>query len=548
MLGPDGVWRGSYLGFVTERDSDELKADGALFLDGEWAHELRFGAGWRETEARSTSVWPGQQLIGRADIQFFPGLYLGLSTTESASAEAVESTDLWLDETLIHGALTARLGLRYDLQEGNNLATTTRPAPLHPDALPGGSFGGQYGGFAWKALSPRLALSWSPGSEGKTTVAMSYARFADQLGTSIAGLVNPVRSGYLYFPWFDANGDLRLTADEVGRFIDLVPGFDIESNPLPDPDPDSIDPDLDAPTTDELTLGVEQRLGRDFLLGLSGTWRRRSGILERERLVQEGFGGSVRTHRASDYEPLAGPAVVVPLPDGTPAHIELYRLRRGFLPTGGVRLENGEREQEALTLTLRGQLFAWHGLRASGQLSWHDWEWQVPTSENEDPTPLVTGEDEDGGAVLVLAASSADDRSDVFLNAGWSYSLAGSYDVAGESAWGVTVGAHLHGREGYPLAYSRTFDLRDGLGARQVLLVRENDAIRQDDMHLVDLRLAKSFAFGPLEAELGVDLFNALDAETVLQRETSLDSARAGAVRETLEPRTVRLGVRLALD
>ncbi len=544
VRGPDAVWRHSFQLFSTDRDSDEIKADGGTFWGDAWSHELRFGAGYREAEVRSTSSWPGDGLIGLADVRFGTRLYLGLASTDAVRGEEVKTSSLYLDETLVHGPLSARLGLRYDRQEGNNLPSTVAPAPLHPALLPGGTFAGRDGGFEWSNISPRLGLRYTIGQEQRTTLAASFSRYADQLGSAITRQVNPMRAGYLYFLWNDRNNDLRLTSDELGSPFALLPNF--AANGQPFPDPDQIDPDLEAPTTDELTLGAEQRFGANVVLGLTGTWRRSTDLLERELLVREGVTGTVRTHRRSDYERLQFPAGQ-PLPDGSQGRLELYALRRGILPTGGVRIENGDREQEAQVLTLWGQLRGTSRLRLSGHLSWHDWEGKVPEAEDEDPTLLVPGDYEDGGAVLVPSAAN-EDRRDVFVHAGWSYSLTASYEVAAERPWGFAVAAHLHGREGYPLAYSRRFTIFDGLGTRRVLVTPENDAIRLDDLHLLDLRIAKSVQLGPVSAELGLDIFNALGTDTVLQRETLLNSPRAGVERETVEPRTLRLGVRLAFD
>lgn len=120
------------------------------------------------------------------------------------------------------------------------------------------------------------------------------------------------------------------------------------------------------------------------------------------------------------------------------------------------------------------------------QATFGDWQWKVPESEREDPTPVVPGAFDDGGAVLTPAADG--ERRDVFLAARWSYDLSGVYAVAPNRGWNFDLGARLHGREGYPLPYHRTVDLDDGLGPRQVLLPGAADDLRLDDLHLLDLR------------------------------------------------------------
>lgn len=539
VRGPDGAWRESFLFYSTERPQEQAKLDGQVFLgSGSNVHELRFGAGLREAEARSSSVWPGAQLVGLADVELVPGVYAGFLSTEREVANEVESTSLYAADIYMHDKLTASAGLRYDRQQGRQLATTIDPVRLGLGSFGGGSVPEQDAGFEWESLAPRLSVAYDLGDTYSTFLKASYARFADPLGTAVAGFTNPAAADVLDFLWFDDDGDLVLTEDEAEFFIFSA------ASPLVLQSLDRVDPGLDPPLTDELTLTFEKIFGRRLLLGASATARRVTGVLEREVLVYDAFTDDARLHRRDDYEPVPGPTVVVPLPDGSAASPVLYRLRPGVFATGGFALENGDREQEYRGITLFAQARDLGNLQLRAQATFGDWEWKVPESEREDPTVTVPGAVDDGGAVLVPGA--APERRDAFLSARWSYDLSGVYAVMPDRNWDLSVAARLHGREGYPLPYYRTVDLGDGLGPRKVMLTGEADRLRLDDLHLLDLRVEKSFEIGLADLTLALDAFNVADSTTVLQRSTELGTATGDFVREVVNPRALRLGVRLS--
>jgi hypothetical protein len=80
---------------------------------------------------------------------------------------------------------------------------------------------------------------------------------------------------------------------------------------------------------------------------------------------------------------------------------------------------------------------------------------------------------------------------------------------------------------------------------RDVQATSRSDSFRYDDLYLVDLRLEKQFELGAVHAILGVDVFNALNSRTPLQRTRILNTKRAGFLLDAVGPRVLRLGLRL---
>ena len=99
------------------------------------------------------------------------------------------------------------------------------------------------------------------------------------------------------------------------------------------------------------------------------------------------------------------------------------------------------------------------------------------------------------------------------------------------------------------------------LGAVKAALSRTPPELSQDllaeGIHLVgggamlrgfDLRIEKEFRFNQVGLTLGVDLFNALNENTVLQRELRLNQPRGDYLFESLSPRIFRLGARISFN
>jgi hypothetical protein len=82
-------------------------------------------------------------------------------------------------------------------------------------------------------------------------------------------------------------------------------------------------------------------------------------------------------------------------------------------------------------------------------------------------------------------------------------------------------------------------------GTRSVLVSPRIDSVRLDDLWNLDLRLAKHVRHGKLSAEVIGDVFNALNSNAVLARERNLRSPNFNAVRMTVSPRILRVGLRV---
>ena len=571
------VAHNTYLLYESPRPQEQYKADGSYFFStGNVNHELKFGANYRTGEVSSLTRWPGYGIDLNYYVPRYGYAYNIVQITRDAEKRfEVEYTNGYVQDTLTLGNVTANVGLRYDVQDSQNLSSNARANPMFPADLPAVSYAGESNPFKWETISPRLGLTYALGEEKKTLLRASYSRFAEQLGNAAASWINPMYPGaYIYRYYNDANNDGSAQPGEVFGPILFANGSFNPFNPSQPVRTFGVDPGLDAPISDELVLGIEHAILPEFVVGLTATWRNESDILEAETLVFDcadqttrgacafdaaNIGHLGRVHTASDYvqgryvngvftpTPLTGT-----LPNGTNYSETVYVLRNGVDTRGGSMLQNGDREREYLGISATFNKRLSNNWMLRGNISWNDWEWSVPSSEAEDPTQAFGGGNVDGDRVLACSGTGSGAKGNVCISSEWSYSFSGLYQIAPDKAWGFNVAAALNGREGYAFPYFRRYDNGSApnncIGGYCVPVTGEPDAIKGDDVHTIDLRIEKEFRFNQVGLTVGVDLFNALNENTVLQRELRLNQPRGDYLFETLSPRIFRVGARLSFN
>jgi hypothetical protein len=542
-------WHNSFLLQQIERPQEQGKLDASSFFNtGGLSHELKYGAGYRTAESSTLVSWPG------GGLELDLGARVLILARDAAPTIKTEYTTAYAQDILTRGNLTANIGLRWDRQTGENKASVAGANPVFPELLPEVHYAGEDSGFTWSDITPRVGLTYAVGAQRKTLLRASYSRFADQLGSATAGFLNPL-GGFSYRYFLTTNdGGPTLERDELGPEV-LPPSGNVNPFTLQPLQSAAVDPNLNAPLTDELLLGVEHALLPEFVVGLNLSYRQQSNVLEAERLVFDaddpfapGLLNSVgRVHRRSDYVEQTRTVIA---PDGRSHTVRYWELAPGITTRNGFRLENGDREQEfkGASLTFNKRLSNRWMMR--GNVSWQDWTWNIPDSENEDPTDTVGGGIVDGTDVLQGSGNVSGSKGNVFINSGWSYSLNGMYQIAPDRPWGFNVAANLTGRQGYPIRYvervGRTTIADNGGQGIDVPVQADPDAFRYPDLNVVDLRVERELNFSDFGLTLGVDVFNALNESYVLQRQGVLARNNSDHVLEILSPRVYRLGARLS--
>jgi hypothetical protein len=540
----DNILHGTSFDFFQDAIIEQTRLDANYYMStGNANHDLKFGAGFREQENQSTTVWPR----GR-NVFYYDGFLaiLRLNRNRVLSART-EYTSAWLQDTVTLDRWTLSAGVRYDNQTGENLPSVSPENAQAQGYIPELRFNGNdAGGLEWDTVVPRLSATYALGAERRTLARATFSQYAQQLGQNRVSFVNPAGGySYAYFYFEDANGDLVLQPGEVPS---MYFGYTYNINP---DDPGSLispnvnDPDLKPAMTDEVTLSVEHMFRPSLAGGLTATWRNNRDIIETNReLVLDESTGQVRQWTRADFE--ISQHVTGTLPDGSTRTVPVWGLREGIVDTGGAFVTNGDSEHEYLGLTANFNKRLSDRWSARGHFTWNDWDWKIgPDSLLHDDPTNTTGDgltSSDGDDIYTEASGGA--KGDVFVGSSWSFGLYGLYQIAPEQPWGFNVAASLSGREGYgspPVFRAR----RSGLGRVLAEVSDSVDEFQNDDIVMLDARVEKEFHTGELSWLLGIDGFNLLNEDYVLQRDRRLDTANGNVVRERLSPRVFRLGLTL---
>ncbi|MEM7352492.1 MAG: carboxypeptidase regulatory-like domain-containing protein [Acidobacteriota bacterium] len=547
VLGDDGIWRGTYGEFLYGQDAETWLLDGASYRRmGEFGHEIRFGSSYQQSRHSTSERWGQDSLLHLLGENF--GTPFDIVRLERPTDFEVRQNRaaFWVQDSMTFGRLTVDAGLRHDLQRGADVAGSAGSNPLFPDLLPAVDFANDRTSIEWASLSPRVAAAYAFGQENRTVARASYSMFASRLYSDLVSRASALSDAQVFLGFEDSNQDDRFDPGEE-HFVLSYNGIDPIHSAFGSPH--TTDILLDPERTDELRLSVEHSFRSGFELTLDHVDREITGILETRRQIRDGF-GQVRLATQQDY--VLDTLYAGLLPNGNPYTVPVYGLQDGLEYTGGNLLLNGDREQHYRATTLSWARPLANQWMLRGRMTVNNWRWQLGERfvAFDDPTDLITAEggdasvstaDSDGDVVALTAPGES-----LLLNSRWSFNVFALYQLAPQRDWGFDVALNVRGREGFPLPY--TLSVVEGGDLREVQATPDTDTFRLDDVYLVDLRLEKELRLGPTRAALSLDVFNLLDAGYVLERERQLNSPLADQVRETLSPRSLRFGLRVALD
>lgn len=550
----DNILHGTSFDFKQNAVIEQERLDGNYFATtGNVNHELKFGAGFRDQENHSVTVWPQGH-----NVNYYDGTLAILRVSRSrVLAAKTEYTSAWLQDTVSLGRWTLSGGLRYDKQKGKNLPSTSPENPQAEGLIPELRFqGNDAGGFEWTSIVPRLSATLALGAERTTLLRATFSQYAQQLGQNRIGYVNPAGGySYAYFYFEDANGNLVFDPSEAPS-LSFAYTYNIDAD-----NPGSLvsvnvnDPNLDPSTTDEVTFGLEHMFRPDFAGGLNVTWRKTTDIIDFRGLVIDPDTGQVRQWTRNDFtrfncfddddNPIACTATGE-LPNGETRTVPVWGLRDDVTPTTGFFVTNGDSENEYLGLTASFTKRLANRWSARGHVTWNDWKWKIgdETRLHDDPTNTTDDGLTASGGDDIFTEQSGGAKGDVFVGSKWQFGLNGMYQIAPERPWGFNVVGNLTGRQGYgspPVVRTR----RGEPGRVLAEMSDSIDEIRNDDVIVLDGRIEKEFQTGELNWLLGIDGFNLLNEDYVLQRDRRLDLDNGNAVRERLSPRVFRIGVTL---
>ena len=130
----------------------------------------------------------------------------------------------------------------------------------------GGSFQEQDPAFYWNNLTPRVGVVYDVLGDGRWALKFNFSRYGEQLGISYGGATNVNDVAFEDWNWFDPNGDGIFQFGEQTTFRSQnLPGVG-----------NTIDSELRAPMTNEITFGVEHEIFDNVLFSANGIIRGRT--------------------------------------------------------------------------------------------------------------------------------------------------------------------------------------------------------------------------------------------------------------------------------
>ena len=175
----------------------------------------------------------------------------------------------------------------------------------------------------------------------------------------------------------------------------------------------------------------------------------------------------------------------------------------------------------------------------NGSLTLNSATYNAPPEGYQDPI---------AGEVFAVAALPMDPTNREFVEGEqalingtrWIAKVSGLYELP----WGINVAGTLNAREGFPFIPNLLSPNRpNGLGTIRVM-VEPYAASRYGSLALVDVKAEKRFTIDRMTVNASVDVFNLGNANTVLARVTTQNSATANRVTEVTGPRVLRFGLR----
>ena len=196
--------------------------------------------------------------------------------------------------------LTLSLGLRFERSwgwfpagskylSGNSLSVFVGDAfvspylaATYPNDFPSGynpwaqiTIMGQENVISWNVLSPRAGLAFDIWGSGKTIFKAGYARYADALSHRYLFPLNPLYPQNLAVYWLDVNGDGLPDAEDEFSLPNIDYRFLSGSFYQ-----NRVASGIKAPITEEISVGLDQELFKDFTLGLHFISKGQTNILE----------------------------------------------------------------------------------------------------------------------------------------------------------------------------------------------------------------------------------------------------------------------------
>jgi hypothetical protein len=522
-----GTWGRSFQASTFLRPTNSLDLTSNYFmpqvLGGD--HALKFGYRWRS--AHNISIGHHG---GNVDARFTNGIPNSADMWRDQYSESHLGTHaLYVQETYTKNRLTLNLGFRYDRQDDAAVAATVPANPLIPAQLPAIEFPGADAGVVWSDVSPRVGLTYDFTGDGRTVMSASYAAYYGQLAPGqLSSVLAATGAVQVRYPWNDLNGDTFVTANELDltTILNRSAAYD-PANPGNFRTAGTVDPNLKADRTRELIVGFDRQVGPTAAVGASYIWRKYDRFTFNDRL-----NWTSDNYRQVNFTPTGCPADARCEPityfepaSPLPAVFQLSNVPDRWRDFNGVELTFQKRMSNRWSMTAS---YAYNNA-----VDVFD-----SRAAYEDPTCVVG---QCPGSQIYAPQAGGSGIDNVYINAKWLVKASGTLQLP----YRVNLGANFNSRQGYPFPQAIITPNRANSGGQATVLLDPLGENRLPAFTQVDVRFDRNFMFGRVQLKPTVDVFNLMNANTVLARRQLQASAVANDISGIVAPRVARFAVQV---
>jgi hypothetical protein len=535
-------------------------------------HEFKFGVDYTKSNVSSYSLFEGNLVIAKwpNGRRPYSGGPLVAPWTEAWVIRdfynnfKFDRFSAFAQDTLTFGRLTVGLGLRYDIEK-SIVANVNQPAaPFLSNYLVGLSVDKFDSGMRSKVFSPRVSLVYDITGDGKNVVKLNLARYGGQTGYEFASFMNPVPWAEIDLRWVDANGDGRVTANEL-HGTDFVVGSPTAGQPVVDPnnpagwswyggfDPanptaaaslNRYDPNYKEPLLDELSLSYEREVITDFAVRFELFYKNRHRYSWDRGIMADGTLETQANWFLEGTEPITGAPYYSreEWPNGS------YRtnyvdgtLQADGTVNGTTKVKAHERYMAA-EIVLKKRLS--HNWMLDGSFTLSDWKYFHGNDKTVWPYDLTNHDYYEGGVVAPQSGGSG--ISAVWVNARWMGKLSGLYQFP----YGISLSFAFNARDGYVFPpFVQVYRSNVGwtnINANEPGQIGKFGDRRLPNFYELSLRIEKTFNLSEkLRFTVAGDCFNVFNSATALEEQANLESGVFGETQRILNPRVFRFGVRV---